>query len=119
MRALYADADIFVLPSYREGLPKSLIEAAACGLPLIATEVPGCKDVITNGQDGLLIPPRSASALATAIWRLAANPDLARKLGAASREKALRCFDEKLVIKQTLDVYEELIPDFALVFSAN
>ena len=70
MPAFFAEADIFVLPSYREGLPRSLIEAGACGLPLIATDVPGCRDVIMYGLDGILVPSRDATALANAIWRL-------------------------------------------------
>jgi glycosyltransferase involved in cell wall biosynthesis len=110
---LLATADVFVLPSYREGLPRSLIEAAACGLPLVATDVPGCREVVTDGIDGLLVPPRDARALAEAIWRLASNPPLAAKLGAAARERVVRCFDEKIVIRQTLEVYEELLPGFA------
>jgi glycosyltransferase involved in cell wall biosynthesis len=112
MPALFAEADIFVLPSYREGLPRSLIEAGACGLPLIATDVPGCRDVIMNGLDGILVPSRDATALANAIWRLVTDADLASRLGVAAREKVLRSFDEKLVIKRTFDVYEELIPGF-------
>jgi glycosyltransferase involved in cell wall biosynthesis len=110
---LLATADVFVLPSYREGLPRSLIEAAACGLPLVATDVPGCREVVTDGVDGLLVPARDARTLAEAIWRLASNPPLAAKLGAAARERVVRCFDERIVIRQTLDVYEELLPGFA------
>jgi glycosyltransferase involved in cell wall biosynthesis len=111
---LLAETDVFVLPSYREGLPRSLIEAGACGLPLIATDVPGCRDVITNGQDGLLVPPRDPSALATAISQLASNPDLALKLGLAAREKICRSFNENRIIQDTLDVYEELMPGFKM-----
>ena len=106
-------ADIFVLPSYREGLPRSLIEAGASGLPLIATDVPGCRDVISSGRDGILVPPRNAIALADAISRLAADDGLASRLGAAAREKVLATFNESDIIKSTLDVYEELIPGFA------
>ena len=113
MPALFAEADIFVLPSYREGLPRSLIEAGACGLPLIATDVPGCRDVITNGLDGILVPSRDATELANAIWRLVTDADLASRLGMAAREKVMRSFDETLVIRRTVDVYEELLPGFA------
>jgi glycosyltransferase involved in cell wall biosynthesis len=109
---LLATADVFVLPSYREGLPRSLIEAGACGLPIIATDVAGCRDVITDGIDGLLVPARNAGSLAEAIWRVASNPELAARLGAAARERVVRCFDEQIVIRQTLDVYEELAPGF-------
>ena len=113
MPGLLAETDVFVLPSYREGLPRSLIEAGACGLALVATDVPGCRDVITNGQDGLLVPSRDSTALAAAISRLVTDSDLALKLGAAARQRVLRSFDENIVIKQTLSVYEELVPGFA------
>ena len=91
-----------VLPSYREGLPKSLIEAAACARPLITTDVPGCREVVTHGVDGLLVPVRDGEALARAIAHLQDDPELARRLGQAAREKALAEFDERVVIEQTL-----------------
>ena len=113
MPGFLAEADIFVLPSYREGLPRSLIEAGASGLPLIATDVPGCRDVILNGRDGILVPARNAIALADAISRLVADTGLASRLGIAAREKVLTTFNESDVIKHTLDVYDELIPGFS------
>jgi glycosyltransferase involved in cell wall biosynthesis len=110
MRGLYASVDIVTLPSYyREGLPTSLTEAAACGLPLVTTDMPGCREVVTDGRDGLLIPPRDAAALATAIARLLDSPALAKRLGAAARAKALAVFDERIVIRRTLDVYHALL----------
>lgn len=108
MARLLADVDVVVLPSYREGLPKSLVEGAACGLPLVATDVPGCREVVTDGVDGLLVPARDAAALAGALRRLDHDRALRARLGAAAREKALRRFDERVVIAQTLDVYSEL-----------
>jgi glycosyltransferase involved in cell wall biosynthesis len=111
MPALFATVDIVVLPSYREGLPKSLIEAAACGLPLVATDVPGCREVITDGEDGLLVPVRDAVALAAAIARLIDDRKLAARLGAAARKKALSQFDERIVIDRTIAVYQELLGD--------
>ncbi len=113
MPGFLAEADIFVLPSYREGLPRSLIEAGASGLPLIATDVPGCRDVILNGRDGILVPARNAIALADAISQLVADTGLASRLGIAAREKVLTTFNESDVIKHTLDVYDELIPGFS------
>jgi glycosyltransferase involved in cell wall biosynthesis len=110
MPALLAQTDIAILPSYREGLPKSLIEAAACALPLVTTDVAGCRDVVTDGQDGLIVPVRNASALAAAIRSLHDNPGWARQLGQAARNKALAEFDERIVISRTLDVYAELLP---------
>jgi glycosyltransferase involved in cell wall biosynthesis len=108
MPRLLAEVDVMVLPSYREGLPKTLIEAAACALPLVTTDAPGCREVVTHEQDGLLVPPRDASALAAAIRRLAQDPLLARRLGRAAREKALREFDERIVIARNLELVQEL-----------
>ena len=108
MPGLLAEVDMMVLPSYREGLPKSLIEAAACGLPLVAADVPGCRKVIDDGMDGLLIPVRDAKALAAAIGRLGDDRELANRLGQAAREKVLGHFDEQIVIRETIAVYDEL-----------
>lgn len=112
MAALFASVDIVVLPTYyREGLPKSLIEAAACAVPLITTDMPGCRDVVTDGEDGLLVPPRNADALLDAIVRLLDAPKLARRLGLAARAKALAEFDERIVIRRTLETYGEVLDD--------
>ena len=110
MPALFASVDVVVLPSYREGLPKGLIEAGACALPLVTTDVPGCREVVTDGVDGLLVPVRDADALATAIARLHDDPALASRLGAAARARALAEFDEQIVIARTLAVYREVLP---------
>ena len=110
MPALFASVDVVVLPSYREGLPKGLIEAGASGLPLITTDVPGCREVVTDGVDGLLVPVKDSRALAEAIARLHDDPALCARLGKAAREKALAEFDEKIVIERTLAVYAELVP---------
>lgn len=109
MPALFASVDAVALPSYREGLPKGLIEAGACGLPLVTTDVPGCREVVTDGVDGLLVPVRDADALARAIARLQDDPALAARLGEAARNKALAEFDEKIVIQRTIAVYRELL----------
>jgi glycosyltransferase involved in cell wall biosynthesis len=109
MPALFGSVDIVVLPSYREGLPKGLIEAGACGLPLVTTDVPGCREVVRDGADGLLIPVKSGAAIADAIRRLCDDPDLARRLGAGARQRALDDFDERLVIGSTINVYRELV----------
>lgn len=111
MAALFATADMVVLPSYREGLPKSLIEAAACALPLVTTDVPGCREVVTHEVDGLLVPVKDAKALANAIERLHLDPVWARQLGLAARARALKEFDERIVIRRTLAVYGELLGD--------
>ena len=110
MASLFRSVDAVVLPSYREGLPKGLIEAGACGLPLITTDVPGCRDVVEHQVDGLLVPVRNAQALADAVVRLYDNPDLCTALGAAARVKVLKNFDERKVIADTIAVYAEVMP---------
>jgi glycosyltransferase involved in cell wall biosynthesis len=107
MPALLASADVVALPSYREGLPKSLIEAGACARPLVATDVPGCREVITDGLDGLLVPVRQSAAVA----RLQDDSDMTRRLGEAARRKALSEFDECIVIEKTLAVYREVMSE--------
>jgi glycosyltransferase involved in cell wall biosynthesis len=109
MPGLFHSVDVVALPSYREGLPKALIEAAACGLPLIAADVPGCREVVTHEVDGLLVPVRNADALASAIARLRDDPALARRLGKAARAKAVDFYDERRIVAQTLDVYAEIV----------
>ena len=108
MPTLFADANIVVLPSYREGLPKSLIEAAACARPLVATDVPGCREVISHEIDGLLVPAKDAQALAEAIMRLLDDPVLARRLGLAALKKATLQFDERIINAQTMTIYDNL-----------
>jgi glycosyltransferase involved in cell wall biosynthesis len=108
MPLLFRKVDTVVLPSYREGLPKGLIEAGASGIALVTTDVPGCREVVTDGIDGLLVPPRNSQAIANAVLTLYNDPILRNRLAAAARAKALSHFDEKLVIKKTLDVYQEL-----------
>lgn len=109
MPALYHSVDVVVLPSYREGLPKGLIEAAACALPLISTDAPGCREVIDHEVNGLLIPVRDAPALAHAIASLQDSRELRQRLGAAARKKALSEFEEQIVIERTMAVYKELL----------
>ncbi|MEW9570445.1 glycosyltransferase family 4 protein [Rhodanobacter sp. Si-c] len=108
MAGLLGSVDVVVLPSHREGLPRTLVEAAACGLPLITTDVPGCREVVTDGVDGLLVPKGDSGALAHAIRRLLEDPELAHRLGEAARLKARSQFDERIVIQRTLEVYAEL-----------
>lgn len=110
MPQLFNSVDVVVLPSYREGLPKGLIEAGASGKALVTTNVPGCRDVVDHEMNGLLIPPKDHKALAHAIARLDDDPVLRITMGSAARLKALQCFDERLVIQNTLNVYRELLP---------
>lgn len=104
----YAQAHIVTLPSYREGLPKSLIEAAACGRPVVTTDVPGCRDAIEPGISGMLVPPRDARALADAVAALAADEDLRGRMGAAGRALAERDFGLGSIVQAHLDVYRSL-----------
>ena len=108
MPALLRSVDIVALPSYREGLPKGLIEAAASGCALVTTDVPGCREVVTHEVDGLLVPVRDGHALAGAIGRLQDDPQLRVQLTDAGRRKALEQFDERIVIRDTIAVYREL-----------
>ncbi len=103
-------SDIAVLPSYYgEGVPRGLIEAAATGLPLVTTDMPGCREICRDSENGYLIPPRDAHALADTILRLAANRPLAQALGARSREIAVNEFSEPSVIDRTTDVYRSAL----------
>jgi glycosyltransferase involved in cell wall biosynthesis len=110
MPRLLATIDIAVLPSYyREGTPRYLIEAAICGLPIVTCDSPGCREVVTDEVNGLLVQPRDSLSLARAIGRLVESPALRNRLGQAARAKALDEFDERVVIDKTLAVYRELI----------
>ena len=100
---------IVCLPSYREGLPKSLLEALSSGRPIITTDVPGCREVCEDGVNGLLIPARDSIALSDAIEKLAINPELRQAMGRASRMRAESEFSSELVCTQTLDLYRRLM----------
>jgi len=106
---LYEAAHIAVLPSYREGLPRSLIEAAACGRAVVTTDVPGCRDAITPDETGLLVPSHDAESLANAIGRLASDTALRQRMGAASRALAEREFDIEDVCRKHLEVYQTVL----------
>jgi glycosyltransferase involved in cell wall biosynthesis len=103
----YARAHIAVLPSYREGLPKSLLEAAAAGRPMVATDVPGCREICRDGETGLLVPARSVGPLAAALETLATDPALRARLGARARDVAVAEFAEEIVVRETLDLYRK------------
>lgn len=106
---LLAAFDLFVLPSWREGLPRSPIEAAAMGLPLVLTDIRGCREVVRDGVEGLLVPPRDAGALAVAVSRLAADPELRTRMGEAAGTRARERFDEDRVTEIVLRSYRELL----------
>jgi glycosyltransferase involved in cell wall biosynthesis len=108
MVTVFHATHVVCLPSYREGLPKVLLEAAACGRPIVTTDVPGCREVVREGENGLLVPARDAKALSDALLRLIKNPALRAEMGHRSREIVLKEFSSEKVIAQTLDLYEEL-----------
>ncbi|OQW30922.1 MAG: glycosyl transferase family 1 [Nitrospira sp. SG-bin1] len=109
MPMVFGNAAIVVLPSYREGLPVSLLEAAACGKPIIATDVPGCREVVRHRINGLLVPPRNAVALADAIVMLLMSPQLRSELGCRGREIVVKEFSSTVVTRQTLALYHEVL----------
>ncbi|HEV2068495.1 MAG TPA: glycosyltransferase family 4 protein [Acidimicrobiales bacterium] len=109
LEALYPAMDLYVLASRREGFPRSAMEAAAMGVPVVATDVRGCRQVVDHGRTGLLVPGGDAPALASAIAQLARDADLRARMGAAARAKALAEFDQQRVIDLTLAVYAELL----------
>lgn len=102
-------AHIVVLPSYREGLPKTLLEAAACGRAVVTTDVPGCRDAIDPGVTGLLVPVRNATALAETVNGLINDPARCQAMGNAGRALAERSFDVRQVVAKHLRIYQELI----------
>lgn len=106
MKSLLRSAHIVCLPSYREGLPKALIEACAMARPIVTTDVPGCRDVVEHGANGLLVPVRDATALANALAALVQDPALRRQMGHRAREIAVQKFDLDAVIARTLALYE-------------
>ncbi|WP_257293421.1 glycosyltransferase family 4 protein [Endozoicomonas sp. YOMI1] len=101
-------ANIVVLPSYREGLPKALIEAAACGRAVVTTDVPGCRDAIIPGKTGILVPVCNANALSEAIGKLCLNTSLRKNMGGEGRKFAEAEFDINHVISKHLRLYGDL-----------
>jgi glycosyltransferase involved in cell wall biosynthesis len=107
---VWRDATIAVLPTtYGEGVPKALIEAAACARPIIATDVPGCREIVKDGETGLLIPPGDTDALVEAIRRLVRDGPLRRRMGENGRAHAAGGFSEPTVVEQTMALYRSLL----------
>ena len=105
---LYAAFDIYVLASHREGFPRSAMEAAASGLPIVATDIRGCREAVEHGRTGLLVPVRDAVALEAAIDQMVDDVEMRQRLGDAGIEKAMHEFDQCQVISRTLEVYAGL-----------
>lgn len=111
MPALLASSHIVCLPSYYgEGVPKSLIEGAAAGRPLVSTDMPGCRAIARDGENAILVPPQDARALADTLQRLIEDPALRQRLGTRGREIAKGEFAQAKVVKDTLALYRELMP---------
>ena len=109
VETVIAQSDIVVLPSHGgEGVPKILIEAAAMEKPLVATDVPGCRDVVESGINGFLVPAKASKPLADAIEQLLEKPEMCRAMGIAGRSKISQEFDVKIVVRKTLEVYKRM-----------
>ena len=105
----YAAAHVVVLPSHAEGVPRALIEAAAMGRPIVATDLPGCREIVYNGRNGLLVPVRDPQALSEAIQTLVEDPALRRRMAAEGRAIALENYTDEIVNGMILLVYDELL----------
>ena len=105
VRPIVAKADVVVLPSYREGVPRALLEAAAMGKPLITKNAAGCREVVEHGVNGLLVPVKDAEALARAMLCMIEHPTMRERMGKAGRQKMEREFDERMVIEKIWQVY--------------
>jgi glycosyltransferase involved in cell wall biosynthesis len=106
--SLWRSCHFAVLPSHREGLPVSLLEAAACGRPMIATDAPGCREIVIDGQTGLLVPIEDPTALAQAIMRLATSPDLRARFGKAARQLVVSNLSAKIIGNSIVQLYDQL-----------
>jgi glycosyltransferase involved in cell wall biosynthesis len=109
MPVAYARCHILCMPSYMEGWPKVLVEAAAMARPVVTTNVPGCRDVVRDGETGLLVPPRDAEATAAALGRLIEDAALRRRMGEHARALAEREFSVDRFLADSLAVYDDLL----------
>ncbi len=108
MPEIMAKCHIVCLPSYREGLPKVLIEAASCGRPIVTTDAPGCREIVRDGVNGFLVPVRDAAAVAEALKKLLESPELCSEMGLKGRELVEKEFSLEKVNRETLALYDEL-----------
>jgi glycosyltransferase involved in cell wall biosynthesis len=110
VRGVWARAHAAVFPTtYGEGVPKALLEAAACGRPIVAADMPGCREIVRHGKTGLLVEPRNIGALVDAIALLARDPAARRRMGAAGRSLAEKEFAEPIIADQTLALYRAVM----------
>lgn len=101
--------DVYTLPSWREGMPRSIIEAMSMGLPVVATNIRGCREEVVDGETGYLVPVRDPAALADRLLRILKDRDTAKEMGQASRRRAVEHFDFRLVLDRQWRVYERLL----------
>ncbi|ADJ27613.1 glycosyltransferase family 4 protein [Nitrosococcus watsonii] len=110
MPAILAGANIICLPSYREGLPKVLIEAAACGRPIVTTDMPGCREIVRHGKNGLLVSVRDSKELAQALRTLIKDSEMRQRMGQEGRALVVAEHSVDLINMQTINLYEKLLP---------
>jgi glycosyltransferase involved in cell wall biosynthesis len=106
--ALLSIFDVFVLPSYREGMPRALLEAMATGIPVVATDIRGCREEVVDGATGILVPVRDPEAVAVAVTGLLGDTRRAASLGAAARSRVIERFDERRITELQVDRLERL-----------
>jgi glycosyltransferase involved in cell wall biosynthesis len=110
MQEVIGQSHVVCLPSLREGVPKVLIEAAACGRPIVTTDAPGCREIVRHGENGLLVPVHNSAALADALRVMVLNADVRANMGRRGREIVVEEFSSERIISETLDIYRELLP---------
>ncbi len=111
--------DVFVLPSYREGLPRSVLEAMGCGIPVVATAIRGCREAVVRGKTGLLVAPRDAGELTRAVMYLLDHPEMAARMGRAGRRRAEEVYDQRLVQERFVGVLSRVLDSAAPSTSAR
>lgn len=109
MPTVFANSHIVCLPSYGEGLPKVLIEAASCCRPIVTTDIPGCREIVKHNVNGILIPKHNSIALAEALLLLISKPYLRKKMGIRGRKMVEKYFSEEIIVNKTMSIYNELI----------
>jgi glycosyltransferase involved in cell wall biosynthesis len=108
MRELYAQTTVVVLPSYREGVPRVLLEASACGIPIVTCDTPGCRVAIKDQRTGLMVPPKDPKSLAGAILKLLSNAELRSRMGQAGRQFVEEHFDQRVIADRHLELYRQI-----------
>lgn len=119
VKNILGQSDIFVLLSYREGLPRTGIEALSLGLPIITTDMPGCRELVEDGKNGFLVPVKNVDKVVEKLKLLIENPTLRHKFGKYSRQKAVTEFDVKLIVEKHLDLYLKLLKNYESKINRN